>query len=327
MTQPESRLKTLIEQALDLEEIDENVYRSKELWLPYGARGVFGGQVVGLALSAATRTVDPKYHVHSLHCYFLLPGDNSIPIVYRVARVRDGKTYATRTVTAQQRGKVIFTLMCSFQVAENSTLVHQVPMPDVIPPEELPSTQEKLAHILKHPKVSKNAKFSKHFQMRMQEPLPIEIRDCQGLGRARDLVYPPKSEPKQYMWMKAIGTLPDDMAFHNCVAAYCSDHYLLMTSVLSHGLTWYSNPGVSMMASLDHSVWFHAPFRADEWLLYEMESTRTVGGRGLCFGRIYTRDGRLVISTAQEGVVRAEYKDVPKGVSKKDDKDATKPKL
>ncbi|TPX66361.1 hypothetical protein SpCBS45565_g04502 [Spizellomyces sp. 'palustris'] len=312
----ESRLTTLIEQALELEEIDRDLYRSKKLWLPVGARGVFGGQVVGLALSAATRTVDAKYRVHSLHCYFLLPGDNTIPIVYRVNRVRDGKTYTTRMVTALQRGKVIFTLMCSFQAGEESTLTHQYQMPDVLPPEQLKSTEEKLQHWLQHPRISQNPKYREHFEMRLQEPIPIDIRDCHTLQRARDLMHPPKRAPKQYLWMRAKGTLPDDIAFHNIVAAYCSDHYLLTTSILTHGISNYSNPRLSMLASLDHSVWFHAPFRADEWLLYEMESSRTIAGRGLNFGRIYTRDGRLVVSTAQEGVIRAEYRPrLPRSVS------------
>ncbi|KAI8919369.1 acyl-CoA thioesterase II [Powellomyces hirtus] len=310
MPQDEQRLTTLIEQALELEEIDLNFFRSKTLWLPAGARGVFGGQVVGLALSAATRTVDPKYRVHSLHCYFLLPGDNTIPIIYRVNRSRDGKSYVTRHVTAEQRGKSIFTLTCSFQSGESSALEHQYPMPDVLPPEQLKSTEEKLQHMMDHPRVGVIPKLREQFKMRLEEPIPIDIRDCHGLQRARDLVRPPRKEPKQYLWMRAKGTLPDDPAFHNCVAAYCSDHYLLTTAALAHGLTSFSNPRLSMLASLDHAVWFHAPFRADEWLLYEMESSRTINGRGLCFGRIYTRDGRLVVSTAQEGVIRAESRSV-----------------
>ncbi|KAJ3014954.1 Acyl-CoA thioesterase 8 [Thoreauomyces humboldtii] len=303
----QERLRTLIEDGLELEEIDLNLFRSRHLWLPAGARGVFGGQVVGLALSAATKTVDAKYRVHSLHCYFLLPGDNTIPIIYRVQRNRDGKSYVTRTVMAEQRGKSIFLVCVGFR---HVMTCPKYPMPDVLPPEQLKSTEEKLQHMLEHPRVGANPKYRQQFQMRLQDPIPIDIRDCHGFQRARDLLCPTKKEPKQYLWMRAKGKLPDDPAFHNCVAAYCSDHYLLTTSLLAHGITGFSNPRLSMLASLDHSVWFHAPFRADEWLLYEMESSRTIAGRGLCFGRIFTRDGRLVVSTAQEGVVRAEYRSV-----------------
>ncbi|KAI9092823.1 HotDog domain-containing protein [Phlyctochytrium arcticum] len=247
-----TRLVTLIEQALELEELDLNLFRSKELWLPVGARGVFGGQVVGLGLSAATRTVEKHFRVHV------------------------GRTYATRSVTAQQRGKVIFTLMASFQAGEASLLSHQKPMPEVKGPEELQSTEEKLQHWLKHPKIQEHPKYREHFEMRLQE------------------------------------------------------HYLLTTSILTHGISAYSNPRLGMIASLDHSVWFHEPFRADEWLLYEMESTRTVAGRGLNFGRIYTQDGRLVVSVAQEGVVRAEYrkdKSTSKGDSSEGKKSSEQSKL
>ncbi|KAJ3180022.1 Acyl-CoA thioesterase 8 [Geranomyces variabilis] len=320
------RLTTLIEQALGLEEIDINLFRSKILWLPTGARGVFGGQVVGLALSAATKTVSPTYSVNSLHCYFLLPGDNTLPIIFRVERNRDGKSYATRTVRAEQRGKSIFVLMASFQSGEQTVIEHQYPMPDVRPPEELKTTEQKLQHLLDHPRLGQIPKIRQQFKMRLEEPIPIEIRDCHGFQRARDLVYPPKKEPKQYMWMRAKGKLPDDPAFHNCVAAYCSDHYLLTTSILAHGITAFSNPRLNMLASLDHAVWFHAPFRADEWLLYEMESSRTIAGRGLSFGRIFTRDGRLVVSTAQEGVVRVENR-VPRQIDDKPAVDARESKL
>ncbi|KAI8826822.1 acyl-coenzyme A thioesterase 8-like protein [Fimicolochytrium jonesii] len=318
----EARIGTLIEQGLELEEIDLNLFRSKRLWLPTGARGVFGGQVVGLALAAASRTVDKRFRVHSLHCYFILPGDNTVPIIYRVDRTRDGKTYATRSIKAEQRGKSIFVLTCSFQAGESSPLEHQYPMPDVRPPEELPSNEEKLQHWLHHPRIGSIPKYKENLEMRLQEPIPIDIRDCHGLPRARELLHPRKQEPKQYIWMRAKGTLPDDPAIHNCVAAYCSDHYLLTTSLLTHGISNLSNPRLTMLASLDHAVWFHAPFRADEWLLYEMESSRTVANRGLCFGRIYTRDGRLVVSTAQEGVIRTEFRpNVPRNPECKDGKD------
>eukprot|EP00842_Homolaphlyctis_polyrhiza_P003691 jgi/Hompol1/4322/HPOL_001576-RA len=289
MSNEPERLRTLIEQSLDLEDIDPNLFRSKTLWKPVGNRAVFGGQVVGLALSAATQTVDPKFMVHSLHSYFLLPGDNTIPIIFRVYRNRDGKSYATRSVAARQRGRVIFILMCSFQVEEASPLVHQLSTESC-----LYSHEQRLREWLEDPRA---AKYHKTIQMRLEQPIPIDSRPV-----SHKLINLDPKAPLQYIWMKAKGQLPENQAaFHRCVAAFCSDHELLNTSLIPHGLaTGGSERKLSMVTSLDHSMWFHAPFRADEWLLYVMESPRSVGGRGYAHSRIYTQDGRLVVSTAQE---------------------------
>ncbi|KAJ3416880.1 Ubiquitin-conjugating enzyme E2 4 [Chytridiales sp. JEL 0842] len=270
-------LRSLIERALDLEAIDENLYRSSsaQLWKPLRARGVFGGQIIGLALSAATRTVNERFLVHSFHCYFLLAGDNKVPIVFSVDRTRDGKTFATRSVRAKQNGKVIFTCMCSFQVPEDSILNHQYPMPVVPPPEELPNNEEILRKWLADPATPPQS--SRFLEMRLQEALPIEFKPCRP-QRRRDYFAPEKmTDPKQMVWMRARGNLPDTLPFHQCVAAYTSDHYLLNTSLLAHGVTGFTDPQLSMIASLDHAIWFHAPFRADDWLLYVMEELQDLG--------------------------------------------------
>ncbi|KAK6093922.1 acyl-CoA thioesterase, variant 2 [Batrachochytrium dendrobatidis] len=240
-----------IELALDLEYIDSNLYRSKQLWTPAGNRGVFGGQVVGLALSAAAKTVDSKFQVHSLHSYFLLAGDHSLPIIYRVYRIRDGKSYASRTVTARQRGRVIFMLMCSFQVEEFSPLAHQYDMPNVPLPESLKSTEQRLREWLEDPRAEK---YHKTIQMRLEQPIAVDIRP---VGHRR--LNLDSRDPIQMVWMRAIGRLPDGIAFHHCVAAYCSDHELLNTSLIPHGLARLGgHRKLTMLTSLDHAIVSHS---------------------------------------------------------------------
>ncbi|KAI7831463.1 HotDog domain-containing protein [Gamsiella multidivaricata] len=282
---------------LDLEEIDKDLYRSKKLWVPMGARGVFGGNVVGQALVAATNTVSTDYSVHSLHSYFLLPGDHSIPILYHVERVRDGKSYCTRTVTATQRGKNIFVCTASFQVPRPSALSHQYPMPNVPHHSELPSQEDLIRSMIDSPKVPEN--FTELLKQRLEEDTKRHT-----LKELRN----PSVRTEQSFWIKCKGKLGDVLALHQCVVAYGSDHNLLNTVPLAHGSTWLSrrgaNPKITMMASLDHSMWFHCPFRADEWMLYVCETPRSGCDRGLTFGRIYKEDGTLAVSVAQEGVVR-----------------------
>ncbi|KAG0308335.1 Acyl-CoA thioesterase 8 [Dissophora globulifera] len=289
---------------LDLEEIDKDLFRSKKLWLPMGARGVFGGNVVGQALVAATNTVPSRFTVHSLHSYFLLAGDHSVPILYHVERVRDGKSYCTRTVTAKQRGNNIFVCTASFQVPAPDTPGHQYPMPDVPHHSKLPSQEELMQSMVDNPKVPEN--FSEILKLRLAEPLALEFKDTQKHS-LKDITNPPP-RTQQAFWIKCKGTLGDNLALHQCVVAYGSDHNLLGTVALAHGATWFSrqksNPRITMMASLDHSMWFHSPFRADEWMLYVCETPRSGSDRGLTFGRIYKEDGTLAVSVAQEGVVR-----------------------
>ncbi|KAG0205540.1 Acyl-CoA thioesterase 8 [Mortierella sp. GBA30] len=283
---------TIIETMLDLEEIDKDLYRSKNLWAPMGARGVFGGNVVGQALVAATNTVSKEFSVHSLHSYFLVPGDHTTPILYHVERVRDGRSYCTRTVTATQRGHNVFVCTASFQVPRPSAVSHQYPMPDVPHHSELRSQEDLIRGLIENPKIPEN--LTEFLKLRLEETL-------------RDMVYP-SARTEQAFWIRCKGKLGDALALHQCVVAYGSDHNLLTTVPLAHGSTWFSDtskhPKIRMMASLDHSMWFHCPFRADEWMLYVCESPRSGCDRGLTFGRIYKEDGTLAVSVAQEGVVR-----------------------
>jgi acyl-CoA thioesterase-2 len=275
-------LDTLVE-LLDLEPIEVNIFRGRS---PDEKRQrVFGGQVAGQALIAAGRTV-AQGTVHSLHAYFLRPGDPTVPILYEVDRIRDGRSFTTRRVVAIQHGRAIFNLSASFHVAEDG-LDHQLPMPAVPDPEGLPTFQERMAP------------WKERLGDWYTRPRPIDIRFVDEPSQDRALG--PRA-PRQRVWMRADGRLPDDALLHACVVAYASDMTLLDCLLLPHGVSW--DDGVSMMASLDHAMWFHRPFRADEWLLYDQESPSASGARGLARGGIFTRAGALVVSVAQEGLVR-----------------------
>ncbi|KAG0265608.1 Acyl-CoA thioesterase 8 [Mortierella polycephala] len=296
---------TIIETMLDLEEIDKDLYRSKKLWAPMGARGVFGGNVVGQALVAATNTVSTDFSVHSLHSYFLLPGDPTTPILYHVERVRDGRSYCTRTVTATQRGKNVFVCTASFQTPRPGAPNHQYPMPDVPHHSVLPSQEDMIRDLIDNPKIPEN--IVSLLKLRLEEPVALDFKSTKRQS-IKEMTNPVAST-EQMFWIKCKGSLGDALALHQCVVAYGSDHNLLNTVALAHGSTWFSrsrgaSPKIMMMASLDHSMWFHCPFRADEWMLYVCESPRSGCDRGLTFGRIYKEDGTLAISVAQEGVVR-----------------------
>lgn len=297
---------------LALEEIDLNLYRSKNLWKPIGARGVFGGQIIGLALAAANKTVSSQFHVHSLHSYFLLPGDNAVPIVFLVSRIRDGKSFCTRSVQATQRGKVIFAMMSSYKIPEIGILHHQLPMPDVPPPESCTSEEDRLRGWLKDPRA---APFHNLIKMRLEQPFPVEFRHI-GFGKRPGCADKPNAEiePVQMLWCKAKEKLGDEVNLHHCVLAYLTDHELLNTALIPHGLNRLQDkrnamksqdkPRITMMTSLDHTMWFHAPYRADDWLLYVMDSPKSGDGRGFSRGDVFTRDGKLVLSVSQEGVIR-----------------------
>lgn len=279
-------LDTLVS-LLDMETIEENLFRGASQDL--GFRQLFGGQVLGQALSAASKTVDPARQANSLHGYFLRAGDPDKPVVYQVERVRDGATFSTRRVMGIQNGQPIFACSASFHIQEEG-FSHQSAMPDVPPPEELTPEQElapKLAQALNEEK-----------QTKMLRDKPIETRAVQVL----DPLYPEKSDPIKQIWFKANGTLNDDPAIHKYLLAYASDFGLLTTSLLPHGASiWQPQMQV---ASLDHAIWFHEPARVDEWLLYSTESPWAGGSRGYSRGSIFTRDGRLIASVAQEGLVR-----------------------
>jgi acyl-CoA thioesterase-2 len=275
-------LKNLIT-LLDLEELEVNIFRGvspKE-----DRQRVFGGQVCGQALVAAGRTVEAG-QVHSFHCYFLRPGDPKIPILYEVDRIRDGRSFTTRRVVAIQHGRAIFNLEASFHKQE-SGLDYHAPMPEVPAPEKLPTFRERVKA------------FVHDLGPWAERERPIDIRLCDPLNR------PPREwrEPTGYAWLRADGRLPDEPMLHACVLAYASDMTLLDTAVRPHGLVWSPDRKL-MMASLDHAMWFHRPFRADEWLLYAQTTPASAGGRGFATGSVYTRDGMLVVSVAQEGLIR-----------------------
>lgn len=272
---------------LDLEKIEHNIFRGHSPQV--GWQRVFGGLVVAQALAAAMRTVDGR-PPHSLHGYFMLPGDPALPIVYEVDRIRDGASFTTRRCNAIQHGRAIFSLSASFQIVE-AGLEHALPIPDVPRPEDLASESE--LHARFAPLLPESMR--RWFQSTNR---PIEIRPVDPLrylGQAG-----PK--PAQYVWLKTVKQLPDDPAVHYAVLAYLSDMTLLDTALVTHGRTLF-DPDLQI-ASLDHALWFHRPFRADEWLLYAQDSPNTGGGRGLTRGLIYAHDGRLVASVAQEGLIR-----------------------
>jgi len=271
---------------LDLEPLEHNLYRG--LSPQVGWQRVFGGQVIGQALVAANRTVEGRA-AHSLHAYFLRAGDPTVPIIYEVDRIRDGGSFSTRRVVAIQHGHAIFSMAASFH-KEEAGLEHQMAMPDVPPPEDLPSEAELKERLIERVPAPVKAYW--------QAERPIEIRPV-DLSRyfSRD-----KHGPSQLVWIKATGTLGDNLALHQCVLAYASDFTLLDTALIAHG-RFVFDPNL-MLASLDHAVWFHEPFRADEWLLYAQDSPSSGASRAFCRGTLFTRDGRLVASTAQEGLVR-----------------------
>ena len=279
--------------ALDLERIGPDTFQGRSPARPGNRRRVFGGLVVAQALVAASRTVEDRVP-HSLHCYFILPGDVSLPIDYAVDRVRDGRSFATRRCGATQGGRVIFDLVASFQASDQVTdagLEHQMPRPDVPEPDDLPSSAElevTVGHLmppgLKHWFLGKQA---------------IEVRPC-DLGR-----FDARNTPsnRQQVWMRASERLPDDPAVHRAVLAYLSDMTLLDAAMAPHGRTLFE-PKLAA-ASLDHALWFHRPFRADEWLLYAQDSPNMSGSRGLSRGLIFDRAGILVATVMQEGLIRS----------------------
>ena len=271
---------------LDLEPLEHNLYRG--LSPQVGWQRVLGGQVIGQALVAANRTVEGR-KAHSLHAYFLRAGDPAVPIIYEVDRIRDGGSFSTRRVVAIQHGHAIFSMAASFHKEEDG-LEHQMPMPEVPPPEDLPSEAE-----LKEELIGRVPEPVKAY---WQHERPIEIRPV-DVSRyfSRD-----QNDPSQLVWIKATGTLGDNLALHQCILAYASDFTLLDTALVAHG-RFVFDPNL-MLASLDHAVWFHEPFRADEWLLYAQDSPSSGAARAFCRGTLFTRDGRLVASTAQEGLVR-----------------------
>ncbi|WP_434390937.1 acyl-CoA thioesterase II [Melittangium boletus] len=272
---------------LKLEPIEENLFRGRSQDL--GFRQLFGGQVLGQSLSAASQTVDPRRHVHSIHGYFLRPGDAGLPVVYTVDRVRDGGSFTTRRVLAIQKGEPIFTLMASFQ-GEEPGFEHQAKMPQVPGPEGLPTDVELLR---------RNADLiPERIRDKFLREKPLELRPVTHL----DPFNPQPGEPIRHVWFRAAGPLPEDPQVHKYMLAYASDFNLITTALQPHGAS-YLQPHMQL-ASLDHSLWFHGDLRVNDWLLYSMVSPWAGNARALSYGHVFTREGRLVASVAQEGLVR-----------------------
>jgi acyl-CoA thioesterase-2 len=253
-----------------------------------GTPAVFGGQVLGQSLAAASLTVGAERPVHSMHAYFLLPGEHA-PIEYSVDRVRDGRSFTTRHVVARQQERIIFEMSASFQTVDDG-VEHQFEMPEVEGPEGLVSELDQ--------RIALGDRLPERWRIKGLEPHGIEYRRVE----ADDLLTPEVRPSESAIWMRAIAPLPDDPVVHRALLAYASDHGLLRAAMLPHGLSFMS--GQVRPASLDHAMWFHRDFRMDDWLLYVLDSPSASGARGLCRGSLYSRDGRLVASTAQEGMLR-----------------------
>lgn len=272
---------------LDLEKIEENIFRGVS---PKDrVQRVFGGQVLGQALMAASRTVEDRL-CHSLHAYFLRPGDPKVPILYEVDRSRDGTSFTSRRVVAIQHGRPIFTLEASFQ-REETGLEHAFEAPQVPPPEALESDNDLRARIPKD-------KIPPELCAWVFRPRPIETRPV----NPRSYFEPEPRSPEEVLWIKTAGGIPDDPALHRAMLAFASDMSMIGTSLCPHGIGWYDDK--VQLASLDHAMWFHRSFRADEWLLLVQDSPSASGARGFNRGTIYARDGRLVASVVQEGLIR-----------------------
>lgn len=286
-----SEVLTELVELLALEKIEENVFRGQSQDL--GWRLVFGGQVLGQALSAAQQTVPADRHVHSMHAYFLRPGDAHKPILYSVDRIRDGTSFVTRSIVAVQGGRPIFNMSASFQADEDG-FEHADPMPEMAGPDGLESEVDSWR---RHA-----GRIPEGVRARALANRPIELRATDPV----DSFKPEKKGPDHAVWVRAAGPLPDDPALHRYLLAYCSDFSFMTTAMRPHGVTWV-DPRLHV-ASIDHAMWFHRPFRMDDWLLHVIHSPTACGGRGLARGSFFTRDGRLVASTAQEGLFRRRAK-------------------
>lgn len=281
-----NRLLEDLIRVMTLERLELDMFRGESRDI--GSPQVFGGQVLGQALMAATATVEKRV-VHSLHAYFLRRGDFNSPVVYEVDRARDGNHFSTRRIVAIQHGAQIFNMSTSFQASEIG-VEHQLAMPDVPPPEELPDPK------LHYRELSEQ--MPPRMRRVLEQERPFEFRPV----RLPNFLKPEKSPPLKHIWFRAVDALPDDEALHRCLLAYVSDFNLLDTAMLPHGLS-LASPRV-MVASIDHAMWFHRSVRVDEWLLYATDSPSASGARGFARGSVFARDGRLVASTSQEGLLR-----------------------
>ena len=281
-----SQLPQLLD-ILTLEQVTENSFRGKNLFI--GSPNVYGGQVLAQALAAASKTILDGKILHSMHCYFIHPGDNDHDILYTVETIKEGRSFNTRRVVGSQKGKDIFIMSASYQKPEDG-ITHQASMPNVARPESLTSFSELFAEFSARFNIQPRGIFSSTGPFIFH---PVEHYDP----------FQPRIRPAlNHTWFKTNGSLPDDPQLHVTTLAYASDFNLLITALFPHGLSFFTTP--MQIASLDHSMWFHRPARTDEWLLYAVESSNANDGRAFCTGRIFTRDGILVASTAQEGLIR-----------------------
>ena len=271
---------------LELERLEDNYFRGESRDI--GSRRVFGGQVLGQALSAASYTVE-DLKVHSLHAYFLRAGDVGAPILYEVDRARNGRSFSNRRVVAVQHGRPIFNMTASFQKPEEG-IEHQPRVPDVPPPEELAELRDVPAASMQN--------VPQKMRRYLKRARPIEMRPVESV----DILTRAPRKPYRHLWVRTVDDLPDDSDLHRNLLAYISDYQLVGTTILPHGIRWEQDN--VQMTSLDHAMWFHRPFRADRWLLYSMESPNAAGARGLATGRFFDENGTLVASTAQEGLIR-----------------------
>ncbi|MCJ8744597.1 hypothetical protein PDJAM_G00120480 [Pangasius djambal] len=292
-TQSPDLRSVLVTSVLNLEKLDTDLYRGKHHWVPRSQR-LFGGQIVGQALVAAAKSVSDDLYAHSLHCYFVRAGDPKVPVLYQVERTRDGRSFCVRSVKAIQHGQPILICQASFHKLQPSPLEHQFTMPSVPPPDALLTVEELIQQYLSDPNVAENTK--QGLNKILADEVPIEVKP----------VNPPDTykrvpmEPKALFWVRSKGHIGEaDMKLHCCVAAYVSDYSFLSTTLLP-----YPQYRTQFLASLDHTMWFHNKFRADEWMLYECESPWAGGSRGLVQGRLWRQDGVLAASCAQEGVLR-----------------------
>lgn len=285
-TQTTYTARDLVEM-LELEPLEHNIYRGQNRDI--GTGRIFGGQVLAQSLVAASRTVDEERPVHSTHGYFILAGDLEMPVVYFVDRLRDGRSFTTRRVTAIQHGRAIFSMSASFHRTEEG-VEHQLDMPDVPPPEKLRSELDILRGM--------KDRIPETLRSVITQDRPLDIRPVDP----SDPFDPEPRPPVRHLWVRAVGDVAGDSLYHQAILAYASDYGLLGAALDPHGLS-HRQPDL-MVASLDHSIWFHRPLRTDEWLLYRMESPVAAGARGFSRGTFFTRSGRLIASVAQEGLVR-----------------------